>query len=197
MQVNSKEKLETYQVIGRRLRIHWDHVQSTVENESGESEIQWSCNEAVVDKHATRNEIVEAIISQEYPTYGAEIAAIEDGGDKFEDHCAARSLAKALADGWVTGSQPPGPKPDDGAEWDSGSHEWVPGEKVLSRRAKAKRHNLLAQCDWTQVGDNGFPLERLEAWQTYRQALRDITKQDGFPYDITWPTPPGDPVEGD
>ena len=63
--------------------------------------------------------------------------------------------------------------------------------------ARIKRDALLSETDWTQLGDVGFSLERLEAWQTYRQALRDITKQDGFPFDIKWPTPPGEPVEGE
>jgi len=27
-------------------------------------------------------------------------------------------------------------------------------------------------------------------WSTYRQALRDITEQEGFPYQVTWPTKP-------
>lgn len=28
-------------------------------------------------------------------------------------------------------------------------------------------------------------------WAQYRQALRDITKQAGFPFAVTFPTPPG------
>ena len=28
-------------------------------------------------------------------------------------------------------------------------------------------------------------------WARYRQALRDITKQAGFPFAVTFPTPPG------
>jgi hypothetical protein len=46
---------------------------------------------------------------------------------------------------------------------------------------------MLAESDWTQLPD--APVDK-EAWATYRQALRDITKQDGFPEDVEWPTRP-------
>jgi hypothetical protein len=49
------------------------------------------------------------------------------------------------------------------------------------------RNTLLAACDWTQVAD--APVDR-EAWAAYRQALRDVTLQDGFPLNIIWPNPP-------
>jgi len=45
----------------------------------------------------------------------------------------------------------------------------------------------LAQSDWTQVAD--APVDAT-VWATYRQALRDITDQAGFPNDINWPTQP-------
>lgn len=55
---------------------------------------------------------------------------------------------------------------------------------------RAKRDRLLAECDWvvimnTEKGTN-IPLE----WELYRQQLRDITTQDGFPHNVTWPTKP-------
>jgi len=46
------------------------------------------------------------------------------------------------------------------------------------------RDGLLAKSDWTQVSD--APVDKA-AWATYRQALRDVTLQPGFPYDILWP----------
>jgi hypothetical protein len=49
------------------------------------------------------------------------------------------------------------------------------------------RGKLLKQTDWTQVPD--APVDKA-AWATYRQALRDITKQSGFPLEVTWPTKP-------
>ena len=49
------------------------------------------------------------------------------------------------------------------------------------------RGDKLAQSDWTQVAD--APVDK-EAWATYRQALRDITTQTGFPWEVTWPDAP-------
>ena len=50
-----------------------------------------------------------------------------------------------------------------------------------------KRNRLLAACDWTQI--NGAPVDPT-VWATYRQDLRDITAQAGFPWNITWPEQP-------
>lgn len=61
---------------------------------------------------------------------------------------------------------------------------------VLANSIRMDRDSLLAQSDWTQVGDSPLSTADKEAWATYRQALRDITAQTGFPYQITWPTAP-------
>lgn len=55
-------------------------------------------------------------------------------------------------------------------------------------RAKAQRDSLLTQSDWTQLPD--VPAGTAATWATYRQALRDVTKQPGFPVDINWPVQP-------
>jgi hypothetical protein len=52
---------------------------------------------------------------------------------------------------------------------------------------RADRTKRLADSDWTQLSD--APITGT-AWATYRQALRDITDQAGFPWDITWPDAP-------
>ena len=57
----------------------------------------------------------------------------------------------------------------------------------LASQIRQERNTLLSDCDWTQVSD--APVNQV-AWQTYRQALRDVTSQEGFPYDVTWPTKP-------
>ena len=49
------------------------------------------------------------------------------------------------------------------------------------------RSDKLADCDWTQVADS--PVDKA-VWATYRQALRDITAQSGFPWSVTWPDAP-------
>lgn len=57
---------------------------------------------------------------------------------------------------------------------------------------RAQRAEKLKACDWTQVAD--APVDQA-AWATYRQALRDITAQPGFPTTVEWPHDP-DWVEG-
>jgi hypothetical protein len=52
---------------------------------------------------------------------------------------------------------------------------------------REKRNQLLTASDWTQTVD--APVDQV-AWQDYRQALRDIPQQAGFPTDTTWPTKP-------
>lgn len=52
---------------------------------------------------------------------------------------------------------------------------------------RASRTEKLKDCDWTQVAD--APVDKA-AWATYRQALRDISAQAGFPATVAWPTQP-------
>ena len=52
---------------------------------------------------------------------------------------------------------------------------------------RADRNARLAACDWTQVAD--APVDKA-VWATYRQELRDISSQPGFPWEITWPDAP-------
>lgn len=60
-------------------------------------------------------------------------------------------------------------------------------DAVEASRIRAERNTKLAASDWTQVID--APVDQA-AWATYRQALRDITSQAGFPWDIQWPAQP-------
>jgi hypothetical protein len=54
-------------------------------------------------------------------------------------------------------------------------------------QVRSERNALLAASDWTQLSD--APVDQA-AWATYRQALRDVTSQEGFPWTITWPEMP-------
>lgn len=56
-----------------------------------------------------------------------------------------------------------------------------------AKSVREQRNKLIAECDWTQVAD--APVDK-EAWATYRQALRDVPAQAGFPWDVTWPIKP-------
>lgn len=55
---------------------------------------------------------------------------------------------------------------------------------------RAKRNSLLTSSDWTQLSDAPLTQEDKSLWASYRQALRDITVQAGFPYTVTWPEAP-------
>ncbi|CUH67961.1 hypothetical protein TG4357_03308 [Thalassovita gelatinovora] len=59
---------------------------------------------------------------------------------------------------------------------------------AMARNARAGRDRLLAACDWTQLPDAQCDSS---AWAAYRQALRDLTDQAGFPHQINWPAKPG------
>jgi len=56
-----------------------------------------------------------------------------------------------------------------------------------AKSVRQTRSDKLADCDWTQVAD--APVDKA-VWATYRQALRDITAQAGFPWSVTWPDAP-------
>jgi len=53
---------------------------------------------------------------------------------------------------------------------------------------RADRNQKLGQTDWTQGKDIADNIST--AWATYRQALRDVPSQAGFPWTVQWPTQP-------
>lgn len=52
---------------------------------------------------------------------------------------------------------------------------------------RAERDRLIAACDWTVLNDAKTDKQ---AWTVYRQSLRDVPEQPGFPYEVSWPTAP-------
>ena len=54
---------------------------------------------------------------------------------------------------------------------------------------RTQRTKLLKASDWTQNADSPLTDSKKVEWVTYRQALRDISKQSD-PFNITWPTEP-------
>lgn len=57
---------------------------------------------------------------------------------------------------------------------------------VAAENIREQRNELLAETDWTQLSDSSVA----STWTEYRQALRDVPSQEGFPYTVTWPTKP-------
>ena len=56
-----------------------------------------------------------------------------------------------------------------------------------AKHIRDTRTEKLKECDWTQISDSSADKA---VWAAYRQALRDITKQAGFPWTVTWPDAP-------
>lgn len=65
--------------------------------------------------------------------------------------------------------------------------EAIPDEEKAAQ-VRAERNVLIAKTDWTQGKD--IPDAVSQPWAVYRQALRDVPQQAGFPWDVQWPAQP-------
>jgi hypothetical protein len=72
------------------------------------------------------------------------------------------------------------------------SHKLSATEIYAKKSAIQKRNTLLYLSDWTQLSDvqETFDAEEKLRWKDYRQKLRDITSQSGWPLAIDWPKQP-------
>jgi hypothetical protein len=65
----------------------------------------------------------------------------------------------------------------------------------VAAEVRGRRNFKLKNSDITQLPQ---ATEQMKAksteWQAYRQALRDISAQEGFPFDVQWPAKPEDGV---
>lgn len=80
------------------------------------------------------------------------------------------------------------PAPGDSYYWDTDKEQWVVDVALKRSYIRQKRARYLQASDWTQLPD--VPLESRAAWAEYRQALRDVPEQPGFPVNVEWPVPP-------
>ena len=55
-----------------------------------------------------------------------------------------------------------------------------------AEQVRRERDRLIASTDWWATSDRTMTAEQT----AYRQALRDVTGQAGFPANVTWPTKP-------
>lgn len=65
-----------------------------------------------------------------------------------------------------------------------------PTEEQQEMQVRAQRNSLLSLSDWTQLADAPLTAEKKQAWAEYRQALRDVPEQAGFPENVAWPLVP-------
>lgn len=65
-------------------------------------------------------------------------------------------------------------------------HNKQPSDADLQMFVRSQRNSLLAETDYLALSDTTLSSDM----SAYRQALRDITSQAGFPTNVTWPTKP-------
>ena len=84
-------------------------------------------------------------------------------------------------------------KPSEYYVFNYDTKQWVDPRTLNTewRVVRIERNKRLKASDWTDTASAPERLgqELYNQWQTYRQALRDVTNQSD-PFDITWPTPP-------
>jgi len=80
------------------------------------------------------------------------------------------------------------PQPSLAHDFDWTRKTWKLNAVLAAQQVRERRTRLLAASDWTQLPD--VDLKTKMAWATYRQVLRDLTEQPGFPATVQWPTPP-------
>ena len=63
-------------------------------------------------------------------------------------------------------------------------------DSALADRARQERDHLLSETDFYIMPDYPITEEDLEEVKAYRQALRDVPNQEGFPRNVKWPAKP-------
>lgn len=76
--------------------------------------------------------------------------------------------------------------------WEAWKAEQPDPSDQLAAEVRAQRDTLLSACDWTQMADSPLDEETKAAWAAYRQELRDVPQQEGFPDTVNWPEEPAD-----
>lgn len=65
-----------------------------------------------------------------------------------------------------------------------------PDDSMIAKVIRDKRDNLIGETDYYLMPDYPSNPQNLEELKVYRQALRDLPKQEGFPRDVHWPDVP-------
>jgi len=76
-----------------------------------------------------------------------------------------------------------------GDNWDFNTQEVL---KQAKTEVRFDRDRLLEASDKSQLADMPMSDEKRSEWRRYRQALRDIPAQSGFPLKVIWPQAPGE-----
>jgi len=59
-----------------------------------------------------------------------------------------------------------------------------------AKSVRQSRDDKLKECDWIVIKNLELNANIPGAWEVYRQALRDVPTQSGFPWTVTWPDAP-------
>lgn len=81
-------------------------------------------------------------------------------------------------------------KPNQFSVFNYDTKQWMPNDILAKQDISFKRNTLLTESDWTQIPNNPLTTEKQQQWAVYRQQLRDITSQSGYPFNVVWPTQP-------
>jgi hypothetical protein len=84
--------------------------------------------------------------------------------------------------------KPKPPQPSPAHVFNPLQEQWELDVALAADEVRRQRQILLSLCDWTQMPDSPEPQKT--AWAAYRQALRDVPQQPGFPAEVDWPVPP-------
>lgn len=98
MKSTSTHKQLDFETRGPNCYVRWNHTEQTHTDIDGGQTTQWVCDEIRVDKHTSRGALIETIIRTQYPDYGAELAAINNGGEDLAQYQSFREQAKTIAD---------------------------------------------------------------------------------------------------
>lgn len=98
MEINTAEQRNQFEIIGNHAWVYLDETEVSRTNEDGEVEVSYNYQGTKVCLTDPRDSIVEQIIAIRYPSYGAELAAINNDGQDKKDYLAFRIEAKQIAD---------------------------------------------------------------------------------------------------
>lgn len=103
----------------------------------------------------------------------------EDGSHYLYDHYVVEAIDRPQLAAYISGNLD---------AWVAAAAEQEYNE--VAAAARKARNALIAETDYLLEAD--YPISKAEKakWTTYRQALRDVPEQPGFPYEIVWPMKP-------
>jgi len=73
---------------------------------------------------------------------------------------------------------------------DASAQEIAQRTEDQASNVRSSRDQKLVESDWVVIKSMETDVPELDAWKSYRQALRNIPQQSGFPWNVNWPENP-------